>query len=226
MIRCMGRTRICLFAIAVLQAGVARADADPARAETPAVQDALAGRYSGSAMEMAAALDLGADGRFEYWLSYGAMDETSSGRWRREGNRIVLTSDPFTPPRIALVGRERASASVNIRLDVPDGFSRQYFAAVVTFARGERRPMQLGEDGLSFPVDPADPPVSLRLVLPIAMIESEAVPLDGANGWLMDFRFEPNELGKVDLTDTPIAIEDGALILERYDRRVRFRPAR
>lgn len=226
MIPHMGRARTGLFAIPILLAMAAPAGVRPARAETPAVQDDLAGRYSGSAMEMAAALDLRADGRFDYWLSYGAVDETSSGRWRREGNRILLTSDPFTPPRIALARREQASTNIALRLDVPDGFSRQYFVTVVTFASGERRPIQLSEEGLVFAVDPADPPVSLRLALPIAMLESEVVPIDGAKGWRIDFRFEPNELGKVDLTDTPLAIEDGALILERYDRRVRFRPAR
>lgn len=220
----MGRATTC--PIAILLAIAAPSGVGPARAETPAVQDDLAGRYSGSAMEMAAALDLRPDGRFDYWLSYGALDETSSGRWRREGNRILLTSDPFTPPRIALAGRGSNAVGVEVRLEIPEGFSRQYFAAVVTFASGERRPMHLSEEGLSFAVDPADPPVSLQLILPIAMLESEVVQLDGAKGWRIDFRFEPNELGKVDLTDTPLGIEDGALILERYDRRVRFRPAR
>jgi len=174
-------------------------------------------------MEMAAALELRLDGRFDYWLAYGALDESASGRWRREGNRVVLTSDPFTPPRIALVRSAQASAGVDMQLDVPQGISRQYFSAVVTFASGERRPMQLREEGLSFAIDPTNPPVSLRLVLPIYMLESEAVPLDGAKGWRLGFRFEPNELGKVDLSDTPFEIEDGVLILDRYDRRVVFR---
>lgn len=175
-------------------------------------------------MELAAALDLRADGRFDYWLTYGALDETSSGHWRREGDRVLLTSDPFTPPRIALVTREATSARVEVRLEAPEGFSPQYFATVITFASGERRPMHLSEDGLSFEIDPANLPESLRLVLPIVMLESEPVPLGGAKGWRIGFRFEPHELGKVDLSDTPLGVEGDTLILERYDRRVRFRP--
>lgn len=216
----MGQSRLKLT---LLLTALTCAGSSPARAEAPAVQDSLAGRYHGSAMEMAAALDLRPDGRFDYWLAYGALDETSSGQWRRDGNRILLTSDPFTPPRVALVRSARASAGVDIRLDVPQGISRQYFAAVVTFASGEQHPLHLREEGLSFTIDPADPPVSLRLVLPIYMLESDAVPLGGAKGWRLDFRFEPNELGKVDLSDTPFEIEDGTLILDRYDRRVVFR---
>lgn len=220
----MGKPQISLFGCALLLGGaMLMGTGGPARTEHPAIQDSLAGRYRGSAMEMAAALELRPDGRFAYWLAYGALDESASGRWRREGNRILLTSDPFTPPRIALVRSARASAGVDVLLDVPQGISRQYFSAVVTFATGEQRPMQLREEGLSFAIDPTDPPISLRLVLPIYMLESEAVPLDGAKGWRLDFRFEPNELGKVDLSDTSFSIEDGTLILDRYDRRVVFR---
>lgn len=218
----MVRTRIGPFGMAILLTMVPLGNVCFARDVTPAVQDNLAGRYSGSAMELAAALDLKPDGRFDYWLTYGALDETSSGRWRREGNHVLLTSDPFTPPRIALVRREAGSPGVEVRLEVPEGFSRQYFAAVLTFADGEQRPMQLSEEGLSFAIDPANPPASLRLTLPVAMLESEAVPLFGPKGGRVEFRFEPNELGKVDLSDTPLTIEDATLILERYDRRIRF----
>lgn len=219
----MERTRIGPFGMAILLTMASPGYVCSAQAETPAVQETLAGRYSGSAMELAAALDLKPDGSFDYWLSYGSLDETSSGRWRLQGDRVLLTSDPFTPPRIALVHRAAGSTDVVVRLEVPEGFSRQYFVAVLTFIDGEQRPMQLSDDGLSFAIDPADPPVSLRLSLPVAMLESEAVPLYGAKGGLFEFRFEPNELGKVDLSATPLTMEDGILILERYDRRVRFR---
>ena len=217
----MGQSRLKLT---FLLTALACAGVSAEQAGTPPARDNVVGQYQGSAMELAAALDLRADGRFDYWLTYGALDETSSGHWRREGDRILLTSDPFKPPRIALVGREASSARVQVRLEAPEGFSRQYFAAVVTFASGERRPMHLSDEGLSFAIDPADPPESLRLVLPIAMLESEPVSLGGAKGWRIAFRFEPNELGKVDLSNSPLTLEDGVLILERHDRRVRFRP--
>src|SRR5689334_2473001 len=41
----------------------------------------LVGTYNGGQMEMVAGLQLRADGRFNYALSYGALDETATGRW-------------------------------------------------------------------------------------------------------------------------------------------------
>jgi len=56
--------------------------ADPAK---------LPGFYIGNQMEMATAIELDSDGTFAYALDYGAVSETAEGRWRLEGERIVLT---------------------------------------------------------------------------------------------------------------------------------------
>src|SRR3954469_6839333 len=67
----------------------------------------LVGTYDGGQMEMAAGLELRADGRFNYGLSYGALDEEAAGRWTLNGDRVLLTSDPVIAPRFVLVSRGR-----------------------------------------------------------------------------------------------------------------------
>ena len=52
---------------------------------------ALPGFYIGNQMEMAAAIELEPDGTFAYALDYGAVSETAEGRWRLEGEKIILT---------------------------------------------------------------------------------------------------------------------------------------
>ena len=52
---------------------------------------------------MAAMLDLGADGRFQYDLSYGALDEEARGKWEFDGSRVLLTSDPVAPPKFVVL---------------------------------------------------------------------------------------------------------------------------
>jgi hypothetical protein len=52
---------------------------------------ALPGFYLGNQMEMAAAIELEPDGKFAYALDYGAVSETAEGRWRVEGEQVVLT---------------------------------------------------------------------------------------------------------------------------------------
>ncbi len=50
------------------------------------------GFYSANQMEVAAAIDLEADGKFAYALDYGAVSEVSEGSWTMEGQTIYLTS--------------------------------------------------------------------------------------------------------------------------------------
>lgn len=51
-----------------------------------------AGFYTSSQMEVAAAIDLEADGKFAYSLDYGAVSEVAEGNWTSEGSTIYLTS--------------------------------------------------------------------------------------------------------------------------------------
>lgn len=52
----------------------------------------LSGFYSANQREVAAAIDLEADGKFAYSLDYGAVSETAEGTWTSEGGTIYLTS--------------------------------------------------------------------------------------------------------------------------------------
>lgn len=53
---------------------------------------AQAGFYTASQMEVGAAIDLEADGKFAYSLDYGAVSEVAEGTWTSEGATIYLTS--------------------------------------------------------------------------------------------------------------------------------------
>lgn len=52
---------------------------------------AVPGFYVGNQMEMATAIELEPNGTFAYALDYGAVSESAEGRWKLEGDRIVLT---------------------------------------------------------------------------------------------------------------------------------------
>ncbi len=54
-----------------------------------------AGFYTASQIEVAAAIDLEADGKFAYSLDYGAVSEVAEGNWTSEGSTIYLTSTPM-----------------------------------------------------------------------------------------------------------------------------------
>src|SRR4051794_17854389 len=139
----------------------------------------LVGTYDGGQMEMAAGLELRADGRFNYALSYGALDEEAAGRWTLSGDRGLLTSDPVFAPRFVLVSRGRGvNGMLQVDLEVPNRLSRQYFNAVITRANGQAQRVQLSESGLSLPFTGDNAPVGVQMLFPVFNIAGEPLRLD------------------------------------------------
>ena len=190
----------------------------------PASRQSLVGTYDGNQMEIAAGLELKADGRFRYGLSYGALDEEAAGKWTMSGDQVLLTSDPVTAPRFVLVSQGKGVDGVlQLSLDVPKGLSRQYFDAVIAKRTGETQRQQLGEDGLSLPVTSDNAPTSVRMLLPVFSVIGEPLNLDPSSGYSVRIRFEPNDLGKVNFQATPLAILNGDLLFDRHGRTIRFK---
>ena len=81
----------------LLAAAVVVASA-PAEARSP-----YSGRYRvAEGPDVAGGLELGADGRFRYMLSEGALDQHAEGSWTETGGDIRLTTDPKpVPPSFA-----------------------------------------------------------------------------------------------------------------------------
>jgi len=194
--------------------------ASPALAQHPA---SLVGHYDGHQMEMGAELILTADGRFHYGVAYGALDEEAMGTWVLQGDHVLLTSDPVTPPRFVFLGQKPAPAGTfRLSLEAPQGMSLQYFDAMLTFAHHGPQGGQLTDDGLSIPIDTKDPPLTAGLFLPMYEVKADPVSIDPAKGYWLSFRFEPNDLGKADFRATPMALDKGDLLLERFGRTIRF----
>ncbi|KQM24833.1 hypothetical protein ASE57_15695 [Sphingomonas sp. Leaf11] len=73
------------------------AEAAPS-AEIGGADAALAGHYYLSGvMETGSELLLKPDGRFEWFISYGAVDQVAKGRWGRTGQTVTLVADRASP---------------------------------------------------------------------------------------------------------------------------------
>lgn len=184
----------------------------------------LAGYYQGDAMEIGAALELGADGRFRYGLSYGALDEQSEGAWVAEGDTVYLTTSPaVVPPRFVVESDAPAPAgTLNVRLTDPDALGGFTLTVVLTFAGDARRyHVEADEEG-NVPLPPGRVVTSVVPALPVYDIPVVAYPVS-PGGHRLAFRFEPNDLGKADFRRQPLKMEGDALILQRHDRTIPFR---
>jgi hypothetical protein len=183
----------------------------------------VAGIYDGSQMELAARLELNADGRFAYFLSYGAVDEVAQGQWHEIDGGIVLDSDPVTAPAFEQVGTAAGEpGAVSIYLDVPDGLPIQLFSAFVTLSNGASFVADFGVDGLVIPFEEGEKVSSVALALPMFEVRSGDLPVaDGEHD--LTFRFLPNDFGVFDFDNAFLPRRDGAFLLQRFDRMLRFR---
>lgn len=210
-----------LIALAASTAMVGVTPSANAEGSNPA---SVVGRYDGGQMEVAADLELAADGRFRYGLSYGALDEQATGKWSLSGDRVTLTSDPVTAPRFVVVSQEKGPEGVlRITLDFKDRQFLQYFDAVITTSAGSVEQAQLGTDGLTWPFHAGAPPKSVRLLFGVYQLVSDPLPLAPGPGYLIQYHFEQNDLGKVDFKGEPVRIVHGELLLERHGLKLSFK---
>lgn len=86
-----------LAAVAALVLGLIPLEARSVGAAGCAPADpTLAGHYEmHGVMEVGSELQLKADGRFQYMLAYGALDELASGCWARHSGVVTLYADKF-----------------------------------------------------------------------------------------------------------------------------------
>jgi hypothetical protein len=185
----------------------------------------LVGLYDGGQMEIAAGLELRADGKFQYGLAYGALDEEAEGSWTVEGDHVLLTTEPaVVPPRFSLAEQKAAATPGAIEVSIvdPKGRALPNIDIAVTYGEGDPDIVQSREEPVVLPLDASRPPRSIVMAIPVFDVESDLFAVDAAKGTSFTFRFEPNGLGHADFRHTPLAIEKGVLVLPRFDRTLRF----
>jgi hypothetical protein len=175
----------------------------------------LAGEYRLSGVhEAAGGLELTADGRFRYGLSYGALDEQAEGTWRLEGNRVRLTTDPPPrPPEWTLVYQEKGEPALfQILLE---GVSGQPIATnievQVRLRDGSVEKASTRAEWLEAPLDGGQVPVSLQFHVPVFEVSSPEFPIDLDKGHRLRFRLDPRDMGVRNFQDWPLEIRDGLL---------------
>jgi hypothetical protein len=184
----------------------------------------LIGTYDGHQMEIGAGLKLKAEGRFEYVLAYGALDEHAEGHWAERGGKVLLTTEPVPkPPHFALVSdAPSADGKLHAALDKPDALGG-FTLTLRLWYPGADKPVfvEAGEDG-TVTLPPGPYPISIIPDLPVYDAPLKPYPLK-PGGRRMVFRFEPNDIGVADFRDEPLAIDKGALVMRRFDRTLHFR---
>lgn len=169
--------------------------------------------------DAASELLLRANGRFQYALAYGALDEEAAGRWRRVGNHILLTTMPKPVPASfapAKAGRTtRAPLALNVTW--PDGRGIPGIDFRIDFDSGAPFTDYINNDFEGWKMDPAETrkPVAVTLALTMYNLVSPRFPIDAAKANDLVFILTPHDLGRTGFEDLPLDIAPGKLVMHR-----------
>jgi hypothetical protein len=168
--------------------------------------------------DVASELALKADGSFDYALAAGALDEAASGRWRRQGDRIRLTTEPKPVPPAFAAGAARRSGAAPLVVHVtsPDGYGMAGVDLRIEFDIGPPLADYTHSDE-GWTLDPAEHrrPVAIVLAIPMYGLVSPRFPIDAAKANELGFVLTPHDMGRVDFEDLPLDMLPGKLVMHR-----------
>jgi hypothetical protein len=175
--------------------------------------------------DVASELIVSRDGRFEYALAAGALDEYAKGRWRRVGNEIRLTTTPKPVPPSFAAGAVKKADGAPLVLHVlwPDGRDAIGIDLKLEFDSGPPLVTYVGgPDRWTLPEGETRQPVAVTLALGMFGFVSQRFPIDAAKANELTFVVTPHDLGRVDFQDLPLEISRGALVMHRGKARLTY----
>lgn len=167
--------------------------------------------------DVASELILHPDGRFQYFLSAGALDERAEGRWTREGKTIRLTTVPKPKPAVFSSGAaERdGAAPLTVKVTWPDGRGIAGVDLMITFDNGEPATGYTQEYGWSLDAAEKRAPRSVTFAVPMHSLRSQSFPIDAARANRLTFVLTPNDLGIFDFENQPLTVGKDGLVMRR-----------
>lgn len=198
-------------------------------AASPAAEPSPAGSYRLTGeQDVASGLRLQSDGRFQYFLIAGALDEQAQGRWTVAEGVVTLVTEPapvapaFSP---AEPGRTN-SAALLVKVNSPAGRGLAGIDLRIGFDEGPPLEAYTQEDGWALPTGEKRVPRWIELVLPMHVFTSPRFPIDLAAGNALDFTLTPNDLGVFDFKGVKVEVAKQALIITRGGGRMRYEKVR
>ena len=164
------------------------------------------------------------DGRFQYRLAAGALDEWAEGRWERRGNSICLTTEPRPVAPAMKKGSqvEVDGATPTLLVTWPNGRGIPGVDFRIGFDTGDQIQGYTQEDGWTMPDDDERIPRWVELREPIYNITAPRYDLADADGGRLRVIIEPNDLGVVAFDASCAERTERGITLHRAEGDMRF----
>ncbi len=192
----------------------------------PALADPVRpGRYRlAEGPDAAGELVLGADGRFQYALAAGALDERAEGRWEKVGAEICLNTEPTPEPPVfsrAAAGQE-ADAAATLLVTWPNGRGIAGVDFRIGFDSGDPLEGYTQDYGWTMPA--GDPRIPRWIELSVRMhgLRSPRFTLEPPDRGRLRVVLTPNDLGVVDFQGACLEERPGGVVLHRKEGDMHF----
>ncbi len=218
----------------VLAADPSRAGVCPEPSQRPSAESsAVAGHYYLSGMqEVGSELVLGADGRFQWMLAYGAMDFAAQGRWWRNGDCVGMAREQGAQVPFQLLRRDgdeqaRATYADMDKYPMPDqgdrllvyafevshGMSADGLEVALRWPDGQEQTVQAERGAALFAPRPGMP-VQVGARWPRSGMPMTWMAVDGDARWPLLMRLDVEALSAGGDAPMPIflRVEDKALV--------------
>ena len=174
--------------------------------------------------DVASGLMLRPDGRFQYFLMAGALDEQAEGRWSVAGGIVALVTEPVPVPPVFSQGAsaKTEAAALSVKVSSPEGRGIAGVDLRVGFDEGAPVDDYTQEDGWSLPAEEKRTPRWIELMVRMHRVASPRFPIDLGSGNALAFTLAPNDLGVLDFKGVEVELADGALIVHRDGTRLRY----
>ena len=164
------------------------------------------------------------DGRFQYMLAAGALDERAEGRWEARDDMICLTTDPKPVPPAMEKGAvgEIDGAVPTIAVTWPNGRTIAGVDFIIGFDSGVPIEDYTQYDGWTMPDDDKRVPRWVEVREPIYGITAPRFILTEADGGKLHVVIRPNDIGVVDFDGACAEKTGRGITLHRAEGEMRF----
>lgn len=187
--------------------------------------DSVAGRYQlHDGPDVASELILRPDGKFEYFLIAGSLDEQAQGTWRVDGGVLRLTTLPKPVAAVFSAGPATSTPDGPLMLHVTSPAGRGIASVHFTLGFDAGPPAKGYTQDYGWSLDGGEKRTPRWIVfsVPIYNLTSPRFPLDLTKGNEQTFILTPNDLGTIDVTGMQVDIQPHRLILHRDGRLMAF----
>jgi len=165
------------------------------------------------------------DGRFQYMLAAGALDEQAEGRWEMRGDTICLTTDPKPVPPAMEKGAliEVEGAVPTLLVTWPNGKGVAGVDFTIGFDSGDPMEDYTQTYGWTMPEDDKRVPRWIEVREPIYGVTAPRYELTETDGGKLRVTIVPNDMGVVNFEGACAEKSEGGLTLHRAEGDMRFR---